>query len=127
VPSIVTPQGGTSVYARRGKNRMRYRVVDEHAGDTLSERNTRTSRRALTLGELEAFFNGAWSIFDVLEMNFRYGGYDRDELLAFVVGVESQLYPQIGKLYERRIEAWAAARRERLRSDGCSCAPPSTS
>jgi hypothetical protein len=27
-------------------------------------------------------------------------------LLDFVVGVESQFYPQIGKLYERRIEAW---------------------
>jgi hypothetical protein len=116
VPSIITPQGVTSVYARRGKNRMRYRAVDDYAGDTLSERNTHTSRRPLTLGELEAFFNGAWSIFDVLETNFRYGGYDRDELLGFVVGVESQLYPQIGT-YERRIETWAAARRERLRSD----------
>lgn len=50
MPFIVTPHGVASVYARRGKNRMRYRVVDEYAGDTLSERNTRTSRRSLTLG-----------------------------------------------------------------------------
>jgi hypothetical protein len=61
----------------------------------------------LTQGELEPFFNDAWSIFDVLEMNFRYGGYDPDELRDFVVGVESQLYPQMGKLYKRRIEAAA--------------------
>ena len=40
-------------------------------------------------------------------MNFRYGDYDPDELRDFVVGVESQLYPQMGKLYKRRIEAAA--------------------
>jgi hypothetical protein len=59
VPSIVTTQDVTSVYARRGKNHIRYRVVDEYDGDTLSGRNTRTSRRPLTQGELEPFFNGA--------------------------------------------------------------------
>jgi hypothetical protein len=82
----------------RGRRVRRQHVV---------RRNTRTSRRPLTQGELEPFFNGAWSIFDVLEMNFRYGGYDPDELRDFVAGVESQLYPQMGKLYKRRIEAAA--------------------
>ena len=43
--------------------------------------------------------------------------YDPDELLDFVVGVESQFYPQIGELYQRRIEAWAAAQREKLALD----------
>ena len=47
-------------------------------------------------------------------MNFGHSGYNRDQLLDFVVGVESQLYPQIGNLYERRIEAWAAERRGKL-------------
>ena len=46
-----TTQDVTSVYARRGKNRIRYRVVDEYDGDTLSGRNTRSSIRPLTLGE----------------------------------------------------------------------------
>ena len=112
-----TTQDVTSVYARRGKNRIYYRVVDEYDGDTLSGRNTRTSARPLSLGKLEAFFNGAWSIFDVLAMNFRHSGYDRDDLLGFVVDVESQFYPQIGELYQRRIEAWAAAQREKLALD----------
>ena len=112
-----TTQDVTSVYARRGENRIHYRVVDEYEGGTLSGRDTRTSIRPLTLGELEAFFNGAWSIFDVLEMNFRDRGYDREELLDFVVGVESQFYPQIGNLYQQRIEAWGAARREKLASE----------
>ena len=109
-----TTQDVTCVYARRGKNRIHYRVVDEYDGETLSERNTRTSTRPLTLGELEAFFNGAWSIFDVLEMNFgRRRLRPGPRCSRFVVGVESQFYPQIGELYRRRIEAWAAARQRR--------------
>jgi len=47
-------------------------------------------------------------------MNFGDSGYDGDELLDFVVGVESQFYPQLGNLYLRRIEAWGTARREKL-------------
>ena len=112
-----TTQDVTSVYARRRKRRIYYRVVDEYEGETLCGKNTRTSTRPLALRELEAFFNGAWSIFDVLAMNFGHSGYDRDEMLDFVVGVESQFYPQIGKLYEWRIDAWAAARREKLELD----------
>jgi hypothetical protein len=59
-------QDVTSVYARRGKNRIHYRVVDEYEGETLSGKDTRTSTRPLTLGQLEEFFNTAWSIFAVL-------------------------------------------------------------
>jgi hypothetical protein len=105
-------QDVTSVYARRGRNRIYYRVVDEYDGDTLLENNARTSTQPLTLGELEAFFNGAWSIFDVLEMNFGGSGYQPGDLLDFVVGLESEFYPQIGELYERRIDAWGAAKRK---------------
>jgi hypothetical protein len=112
-----TTQDVTSVYARRGKNRIRYRVVDEYDGGTLSGSNVRTSVRPLTLGDLETFFNGAWSIFGVLAMNFGGGGYDLEQMLNFVVSVDSPFYPQIGELYKRRIQAWAAARREAFRID----------
>jgi hypothetical protein len=50
-----TTQDVTSVYARRRKNRIHYRVVDEYDGDTLPEKSTRTSTRPLTLGGLESF------------------------------------------------------------------------
>lgn len=109
-----TTQDVTCVYARRGQNRIRYRVVDEYDGDTLCGRSTRTSARPLTLGALEAFFNRAWSIFDVLAMNFGGSGYDPDDLLGFVVGVESEFYPRISALYAHRIEAWGAAQRAKL-------------
>jgi hypothetical protein len=105
-----TTQDVTCVYARRTKHRIHYRVVDEYQGDTLSDRRTRTSARPLTLGELEAFFTGAWSIFEVLEMNFADDGYDVDEMQSFVVGVESEFYPELGTLYRRLIDAWAADR-----------------
>jgi hypothetical protein len=106
-----TTQDVLCVYARRNRNRIRYRVVDEYEGDTLSEKNTRSSVRPLTLGELEVFFNGAWSIFGILDMNFGHCGYDVAEMLDFVVGVDSGFYPQIDTLYRKRIETWAASRR----------------
>jgi len=105
-----TTQDVTCVYARRGKNRIYYRVVDEYQGDTLSQRSTRSSTRPLTLGQLEAFFTGAWSVFDVLEMNFGDAGYDLDKMQRFVVGVDSEFYPQLDALYRHRIDAWAAER-----------------
>ena len=106
-----TTQDITCVYAHRTKHRIHYRVVDEYEGDTLTERRTRTSIRPLTLGQLESFFNGAWSIFEVLEMNFADHGYDLDEMQSFVVGVESEFYPNFGRLYRCRIAAWAAVHR----------------
>jgi hypothetical protein len=109
-----TTRDVASVYARRGKHRIYYRVVDEYEGETLSTRNTRTSTRPLTLSELETFFNRAWSIFDVLEMNFGNDGYDLDRMLRFVVGVESSFYPQVGRLYKLRIKDWAAVRKAEL-------------
>ena len=110
-----TTQDVTSVYARRGKKRICYRVVDEYGGETLSGRNTRTSTQPLTLGQLEKFFNGAWSIFDVLEMNFE--DHDVARMLSFIVSIESPFYPEIGTLYGERIKAWATARRAELGLD----------
>jgi len=105
----------TSVYARRGKQRIYYRIVDEYGSETLSGRSTRTSTQPLTLGQLEKFFNGAWSIFDVLEMNFE--DFDLPRMLGFVVSIESPFYPEIGALYGVRIKAWATARRAELGLD----------
>jgi hypothetical protein len=103
-------QDVTSVFARRGKRRIYYRVVDEYGGETLSDKTTRTSTRPLTLGELETFFNGAWSLFAVLDMNFADDGYEPERIRAFA-SVSSGFYPQIGQLYRARIDAWAAEQR----------------
>jgi hypothetical protein len=106
-----TTQDVTCVYARRGKNRIRYRVVDEYGGDTLSGPRERTSTRPLTLGQLVDFFDGAWSVYDVLAMNFGRRGYDEAQMQRFVVEVGSRFYPELGRLYRSRIRAWAASKR----------------
>ena len=112
-----TTQDVTSVLARRGKRRIYYRVVDEYGGETLSGKSTRTSTRPLTRGALEKFFNGAWSIFDVLEANFSDAGYNLEQMLRFVVGIDSQFYPQLGRLYRRRIQAWAIQQARSVEAD----------
>ena len=106
-----TTQDVTCVYARRGKGRIYYRVVDEYAGDTLSGRNRRTSLKPLTLGELEKFFTGAWPLLEVLEANFADDGYDVERMHDFVVAIESEYYPDLARLYRDRITNWAAGRR----------------
>ena len=90
-----TTQDVTSVYARRGKGRIYYRVVDEYEGETLSGKIERTSSQPLSLRELDSFFSAAWSVLDVLEMNFGDSGYDEDEMQAFVVEVGSSFYPDL--------------------------------
>ena len=103
-----TTQDVTCIYARRGKNRIYYRVVDEYGGGSFRGRSTRTSTRPLTLGDLVSFFNGAWSIFNVLEANFGHTGYDLEEMQDFIVGAESEYYGGFEALYRRRVREWAA-------------------
>lgn len=62
-------QDVTSVYAKAGSGRIRYRVVDEYGGETLSSPSKRTSKEPLTLGELAEFFLKAWPLMGVLAMN----------------------------------------------------------
>ncbi|MCG7932567.1 MAG: hypothetical protein N0E44_21335 [Candidatus Thiodiazotropha lotti] len=84
---------------------IHYRVVDEYDGDTLSSNTECTSEKPLSLGELEAFFNGAWPLFDVLDMNFEHVDYDLDSMLNFVMP-SSEFYPNFSTLYINRIIAW---------------------
>ena len=91
----------TSVYAKAGKNRIYYRVVDEYNGDTLSEKRTRTSKQPLTLGELVEFFLGAWHLNEVLEMN----ELDREGAQAFT-HPSSEFYPEFGKAIRAKINEW---------------------
>ena len=60
--------------------RLRYRVVDEYNGDTLSGKTTRLCAEPMTLGELTDFFLKAWPLNEVLDMN----ELDEDESLDFV-------------------------------------------
>ena len=91
----------TSVYAKAGKNRIYYRVVDEYGGDTLAAKRTRTSRQPLTLGELIDFFLAAWSLGDVLAMN----ELDREGAQDFT-HPSSEFYPQFEEAVRAKIDSW---------------------
>ena len=93
----------TSVYAKAGKDRIRYRVVDEYNGDTLTEKHTRSSKRPLSLGELITFFLAAWPLKDVLEGN----EFDRDGAQAFT-RPSSEFYPQFEAGIRARSDGWYA-------------------
>jgi hypothetical protein len=104
-----TTQDVTCVYASPGRDRIRYRVVDEYGGDCLEGRIKRTSSRPLSLGDLTAFFLGAWNLVRILERNFASGASSLEEALEFFKG-ESAFYPDFDALVRTRMKAWWAAR-----------------
>ncbi len=106
-----TTQDVTCVYAKRGKSRIYYRVVDEYEGMTLDNR-FRTSVKPLTLIELFNFFIKGWDLFCCLEANFCNHGYEREEVQAFIVDASSSFYAEFGDLVKQRIDTWVDQRRE---------------
>jgi hypothetical protein len=94
----------TSIYAKAGRSRIYYRVVDEYGGDTLSGKRTRTSTRPLSLEELLRFFLGAWSLQEVLEGN----NLDREGAQDFT-HPSSEFYPQFSEAVRALIDSWHPA------------------
>jgi hypothetical protein len=100
-----TTKDVTSVYARRGKNRIYYRVVDEYGGDTLNN-PTRTSTKPLTLKQLTEFFLNSWNLIDCLDFNFESDGYPRDQVHSFIVDASSNFYAEFGTHIRFLINEW---------------------
>jgi hypothetical protein len=89
----------TCVYARPAGGAIRYRVVDEYGGETLQGTTEARTDKPMTLGEFADFFLGAWSLLDVLEMNFEN---DLDGSLDFFTA-ESEFYPDFDSLCRQRV------------------------
>lgn len=100
-----TTRDVTCVYAKRGKNRIYYRVVDEYNGDTLNQ-PTRTSSKPLTLKQLTEFFLKSWDLISCLDVNFESDGYPRDDVQNFIVDASSNFYAEFGTLITLRIDEW---------------------
>jgi len=88
-----------AVYARRMGRRIRYRVVDEYAGETLEGKATRDSMKPLTLEAVHDFLTGVWGLHGILEANFEG---DVEGMLGFFVA-ESDFYPQLDALCRHRV------------------------
>jgi hypothetical protein len=106
-----TTQDVTCVYAKRGKSRIHYRIVDEYEGMTLDNRR-RTSLKPLSLIELFDFFIKGWDLFCCLDANFCEHGYVREEVQGFIVDASSSFYAEFGDLVTQRVDAWVDQRRE---------------
>ena len=101
----------TCVYAKRGKNRIYYQVVDEYGGETLSNRGTRTSKQPLTLRQLVDFFLGSWNLLQVLHANFWEHAYPPQKVHRFLSDVSSDFYPDFEDEVRRRVDVWLAVER----------------
>jgi len=99
-----------SVRARRLKDRIAYRIVDEYpeAGQVYDCR-PRTSRQPLTLAELVAMLDGArdcdGAVFGPIVFNIESCGGDAEEYEDFV-SVSSEFYPDLHDYYEARLAAY---------------------
>jgi hypothetical protein len=86
------------LFAKQDDGRIQYRVVDEYDGDTLTGPSEKTFDKPLTLGEMADFFLGAWSLVELLKMNFEG---DVESALAFFTA-KSEFYPDFGRLCRQR-------------------------
>jgi hypothetical protein len=100
-----TTRDVTCVYAKRGKNRIYYRVVDEYNGDTLVN-PTRTSTHPLTLKHLTEFFLSSWNLLECLDFNFESDGYPRDVVHSFIVDASSNFYAEFGTYVRFLVNEW---------------------
>ena len=105
-----TTQDVISLCARSRKNGIFYRVVDEYDGETFNGKSLTLRKAHMTLGEMTNFFLGAWSISDVLEMNFgdrvREDDIDLDDVRYFILDASSSFYAQFGPLIYLKVDEW---------------------
>jgi len=90
----------TCTFAKTYEGKIHYRVVDEYDGDTLSGPSEMVSDYPLSLREMADFFLQAWSLFEVLEMNFEG---DLDQSLDFFVA-KSSFYSNFDRLCRERVK-----------------------
>jgi len=100
-----TTHDTTSIYAKRSKGRIYYKVVDEYGGDTL-QKSHRTSIRPLTLKQLTDFFITSWDLLGCLEFNFSGDDYPRDTVHGFIIDASSSFYAEFESLVHQRISEW---------------------
>ena len=113
-----TTQDVTCVYARPLGKRISYRIVDEYNGDTITGRQTRTSTKPLSLGELVSFFLQGWDLLGCLDHNFCEDGYPRDEVHGFIVDASSSFYGDFEQAITNEIDAWLDGVHANLTSEG---------
>jgi hypothetical protein len=100
-----------SVRARRGRERIRYRVVDEYMEDSTYVCHPASSNSPLCLrdliGLMESASEGGSIIFPILAMNSRDS---RSDQLATFITVSSDFYADLGRYYRVLTDAFLEKR-----------------
>jgi hypothetical protein len=91
----------TCLFAKMENGKIKFRVVDEYGGDTLNSPTEVTTDEPMNLKEMTEFFLSAWSLIEVLEMNF---DGQLDPALAFFKAT-SRFYPEFHELCRERVVA----------------------
>lgn len=100
----------TCLFAKMENGKIQYRIVDEYDGDTLISPKEITTDEPMTLKDMTDFFLGAWSLIEVLEMNFEG---DLEPALEFFEA-KSKFYPDFDELCrERVIKAFIESKEEK--------------
>lgn len=94
-----TTRDVTCLFAKKENGIIKFRVVDEYGGDTLNFPTEVTTDEPMTLREMTEFFHSAWSLIDVLEMNF---DGQLEPALAFFKA-KSKFYPEFDELCRERV------------------------
>jgi len=90
-----------AIYARRVGPRIRHRIVDEYAGETLEGKATRDPVKPLTLGALHDFLTGAWGVARGSGSGRRQRRRKHVRVLRGCGGIE--LLPQVDALCRQRV------------------------
>lgn len=101
----------TAVYARRQGHFWRYRVVDEHDGNTLTGSTCLSAERPLSLDELLTFLLDGWDLFYALSLNFAEAGFPPNQVSGFFEGA-SVYYPQFDAALAAQVDDWLEVRAE---------------
>lgn len=98
-----------SVRATRGKDRIRYRIVDEYFPDSpyTGATSRRTSIQPLTLGQLEQFIERAGAGMDNIRLSIAPYSNEGPEDFAGFLRATSPFYPELDALYKLRFEELA--------------------
>jgi hypothetical protein len=107
-----------SVRAKRSKEGIRYRIVDEHEGDF--DFSPELTDQPLSFGELVQLIEGAtivgWEA-DAVGLPDIYRAYnveegDDPEKLRDFVTVSSEFYPRLYDYFEAQAEKWVRSKRK---------------
>ena len=96
----------TCVFASPHEDGVRYRIVDEYGGDTLTGKTEIVTAEYLTLEDLVDFLLTVWDLRSCLECNFDDWANRPNEVHGFIYSIRSDFYPDFGLAVSTVVDHW---------------------